>query len=112
VTGAINEVYGVKIRPELRTGCLQSALVLFYKQITEVNELYTHCYSRVYVTCFMMNVLKRCYGLDDLGSMVRFPAGAGNFSLHHSVQNGSEARPASYPVGTRDSFPRGKAVGA
>jgi hypothetical protein len=29
--------------------------------------------------------------------MVRFPAGAGNFSLHHRVQNGSGAYPASYP---------------
>jgi hypothetical protein len=28
------------------------------------------------------------YGLDDRGSRVRFPAGAGNFSLHHRVQNG------------------------
>jgi hypothetical protein len=29
------------------------------------------------------------HGLDDWGSKVRFPAGAGNFSLHHRVQNGS-----------------------
>jgi hypothetical protein len=27
--------------------------------------------------------------LDDRGSRVRFPTGAGNFSLHHRVQNGS-----------------------
>jgi hypothetical protein len=40
------------------------------------------------------------YGLDDWGSRVRFLAGAGNFSLHHRVQNGSGAHPASYPVGT------------
>jgi hypothetical protein len=26
------------------------------------------------------------YGLDDWGSRVRFPVGAGNFSLHHRVQ--------------------------
>jgi hypothetical protein len=43
---------------------------------------------------------------------VRFPAGAGNFSLNHRVQNGSGAHPASYPMGTRGSFPGGKAVGA
>jgi hypothetical protein len=36
------------------------------------------------------------YGLDDRGSRVRFPAGAGNFSLHYRVQNGSGAHPASY----------------
>jgi hypothetical protein len=51
------------------------------------------------------------YGLDDRGSMVRFPAGAGNFSLHHRcVQNGSGAHPASCPMGTRGSFPGGKAA--
>jgi hypothetical protein len=45
------------------------------------------------------------YGLDDRGSRVRFQAGAGNFSLHHRVQNGSGAHPDSYPMGKRDSFP-------
>jgi hypothetical protein len=52
------------------------------------------------------------YELDDWGSMVRFPAGAVNFSLHHRVQNGSGAYPASYPRDTRGSFPEGKAAGA
>jgi hypothetical protein len=37
------------------------------------------------------------YGLDVRGSRVPFLAGAGNFSLHHRVQNGSGAHPASYP---------------
>jgi hypothetical protein len=36
------------------------------------------------------------YGLDDWGSRVRFPAETGNFPLHHRVQNGSGAHPASY----------------
>jgi hypothetical protein len=52
------------------------------------------------------------YGLDNRGSRVRFLAGAVNFSLHHRVQNGSGAHPASYPMGTRGSFPGGKAAGA
>jgi hypothetical protein len=52
------------------------------------------------------------YGLDDRGSRVRFPAGAGNFSLHHHVQNGSGAYTASYPMGIRGSFLGGKAAGA
>jgi hypothetical protein len=52
------------------------------------------------------------YGLDDRGFRARFPAGVGNFSLHHRVQNGSGAHAASYPMGTRGSFPWGKAVGA
>jgi hypothetical protein len=52
------------------------------------------------------------YGLDDRGSRVLFPTGAGNFSLHHRVQNGSGAHPASYPMGTRGSFPGGETTGA
>jgi hypothetical protein len=52
------------------------------------------------------------YGLDDRGSRVRFPARVGDFSLHYSVQNGSRAHPASYPMGIRGSFPGGKAAGA
>jgi hypothetical protein len=52
------------------------------------------------------------YGLDDRGFRVRFPAGAGNFSLHHRVQNGSGAHPASYPMGIRGSFPGDKAAEA
>jgi hypothetical protein len=51
------------------------------------------------------------YGLDDRGSRFRFPAGAGNFSLHHRVQNGTGAHPASYPMGTTGSFPGSKAAG-
>jgi hypothetical protein len=52
------------------------------------------------------------YGLDDRGSRVRFSAGAGNFSLHHRVQNGSGAHPPSYQMGTSGSFPGGKVAGA
>jgi hypothetical protein len=53
-----------------------------------------------------------CYGLDDRGSTFRFPAGGGNFSLHHRVQTCSGVHPASYPMGTKGSFPGGKAAGA
>jgi hypothetical protein len=52
------------------------------------------------------------YGLDDRGSRVRFPAGAGNFSLPHRVQNGSGAHLASYSMGNRGSFPGDKAAEA
>jgi hypothetical protein len=52
------------------------------------------------------------YGLDDRGSRFRFPAGAGNFSVHHRVQNGSGAHLASYTIGTKGSLPGGKAAGA
>jgi hypothetical protein len=37
------------------------------------------------------------YGLEDRGSRVRFPARAGNFSLHHRVQNGSGATQPPIP---------------
>jgi hypothetical protein len=52
------------------------------------------------------------YWLDDWGSRVRFPVGAGNFSLHYHVQNGSEDHLAAYPVDGRGSFLGGKAAGA
>jgi hypothetical protein len=52
------------------------------------------------------------YGLDDWGSRVRFPAEAGNFSLHHRARNGSGTHPTSYPMGTRGSFSGGEAAGA
>jgi hypothetical protein len=45
------------------------------------------------------------YGLDDRGSRVRFPVGAGNFSLHQRVQKGSGAHPASYAMCNTSSFP-------
>jgi hypothetical protein len=56
--------------------------------------------------------IKLSYGLDDRCSRVRFPAGAGNFSLYHRVQNGSGAQPASYPMYTRGSFFGAKTAGA
>jgi hypothetical protein len=39
----------------------------------------------------------------------RVPAGAGTFSLHHRVQNGSGDHPTSYSL-NRGSFPGGKAA--
>jgi hypothetical protein len=50
------------------------------------------------------------YGLDDRGSKVRFLPRAGKFSLHHRVQKGSGAHPASSPMGTRGSLSGGKAA--
>jgi hypothetical protein len=39
----------------------------------------------------------------DRGSRVRFPTGTGNFSLHHSVKNGSGSHPTAYSMGTGGS---------
>jgi hypothetical protein len=52
------------------------------------------------------------YRLDDWGSRVQFLAGAGNFSLHHRIQNGSGVHPASYLMGYGGSFHGGKVAGA
>jgi hypothetical protein len=85
--------------------------------------LYIWCLTKHYVTrriifCLIkhhelgqLSGIALGYGLDDRGSRVRFPAGAGKFSLHHRVQNGSGAHLASYSRGTRGSFPGGKAAG-
>jgi hypothetical protein len=48
------------------------------------------------------------YGLDDQVIEVRSPTGAEDFSSSPCVQTGSEARPASYPMGTGGPFPGGK----
>jgi hypothetical protein len=51
------------------------------------------------------------YGLDGRGVGVGVPVGE-EFSLLHVVQAGSGAHPASYPMGTGDSFSMGKVTGA
>jgi hypothetical protein len=45
-------------------------------------------------------------GLADRGS-IPGRGSEGSFSFRHRVQNGSGAHPASYPMGTRGSFPWG-----
>jgi hypothetical protein len=47
-----------------------------------------------------------------LKTEIRFPAGARDFSLFHSIQTGFGAHPASYPIGTGGSFPKGKTAEA
>jgi hypothetical protein len=49
---------------------------------------------------------------SSVGIATGCTAGRGEFSLIHNVQIGSGALPASYPMGTRGSFPGGKAAGA
>jgi hypothetical protein len=78
--------------------------ITVYSQLTDVEK-------NLYATCSSVGIALG-YGLDDRGSRVRFLAEAGNFSRYHRVQNGSAAHPASYPMGTKCSFPGGKAAGA
>jgi hypothetical protein len=87
---------------------------------TQKNETYVHVSSEVRTHDPRVRAVQAHrrlrshvgYGLEDWGSRIRFPAGAGKFSLHHCVQNGSGAHPASYLTGTRGSFSGGKAAGA
>jgi hypothetical protein len=72
---------------------------------------HTHTHARTYEDRDSSVGIALGYGLDDRVSRVRFQAGTGNFSVHHHDQNGSGAHSASYPVGTRGSFPGGKAAG-
>jgi hypothetical protein len=77
---------------------------------SSLSSVSTRCFDSIFMSSVSRDSsvgLALGYGLDDRGSRVRFPAGAGNFSLHHRVQNGSGAHPASYPMGTRGSFPEG-----
>jgi hypothetical protein len=60
----------------------------------------------------LCHALYEPFEIQLISSKVRFPAGAGNFSLHHRDQNGSETHPASYPNGTGGSFPGGTAAGS
>jgi hypothetical protein len=49
------------------------------------------------------------YGVDDRAIGVRYPAEAKDFSSISCVQTGSGAHPDPCPMGTRGSFPGGKA---
>jgi hypothetical protein len=75
--------------------------------------------SAIIMQCVQMNFTYICGGIAQWCSTelraewsgVRVPAGVENFSLHHRVQTGSGAHPASYPMAIRGSFPEGKATG-
>jgi hypothetical protein len=82
------------------------------KIVKQIISVFTNCITKAIKSRDTSVGIALGYGLDDRGSMVRFLAGAGNFSLHHCVQNGSGAHPASYPMGTRGSFPGSKVAGA
>jgi hypothetical protein len=93
-----------------------------YSREISWNIIFGYSFSVVRISLYHLSTINKSregsvgialsYGLDDRGSRVRFPAAAGNFSLHHRVQNGSGAHPASYPMDTRGSFSGGKAAGA
>jgi hypothetical protein len=92
-------------RTLLRTPSLYFTLVipLYLSEYSTVLLIYANLLERVWSRDSSGSVALG-YGLDDRGSRFRFPVEAGNFSLHHRVQNGSGAHPDSYPMGARSSF--------
>jgi len=66
--------------------------------------------------CILINIhqikKKKKSRLDDWVLGFNSWWGAGNFSLHNRIQNGSGANPASYQMGTRGFFSGDKAAGA
>jgi hypothetical protein len=69
--------------------------------------------GQLYLYLFYFNVTKRKLLSVTAYGVLGFDSRRGQgISLHHRVRNGSGAHPASYPMGTRGSFPGSKAAGA
>jgi hypothetical protein len=62
-------------------------MYVFYNTHSQLSD----CTQRSWETHTVIITQRLGYGQDDRGSRVQFPAGTGNFSLHHRVQNGSGA---------------------
>jgi hypothetical protein len=81
---------------------LKLATAVSFQSFPVHHKQICHSQRAVKITQFIQIVLG--YGLEDRGSRIRFPAGAGNYALHHRVQNGSGSHPTSHPMGTGGSF--------
>jgi len=78
-------------------------IIFLHSLFSDMCNLYSSKLKKqIFNVCLLM-----FSGLDDWGSRVQFSVGRGDFSLHYCVQNGSGAHPASYPIGSRGSFPGG-----
>jgi hypothetical protein len=82
-----------------RPNFISESTYIYIKVGVCIKITFFHCLA-MSCTCSYFRII---YGLDDRGSRVRFPAGAGNFPLYHRVQKGSRIHPASYPMGIRSS---------
>jgi hypothetical protein len=89
---------------------LPKLLIRYHLNFVWGGEVKCWCIFINHKFCFAVGIALGC-GLDDRGSWVPFPVGAGNFSLHHRVQTGSGVHPASYLMGTTGSFPGVKQPG-
>jgi len=75
----------------------------------------SNCECRQYQTfsrAVLVKQILNCHPTNLSGQNRANRRGAGNFSLHHHVQNDSGAHPASYLLCTRGTFPWVKAAGA
>jgi len=94
-----------------RPGCDANQSILSSTAVWNASKSTATLPVRLHVVFFVTAANLLLYYFTS-GLSVRFPVGAGNFSLHHRIQNGSGSHPASHPMGTRGSFPGGKAAGA
>jgi hypothetical protein len=69
-------------------------LITHLHLMPRLKNVWSHTSTPQYVV--MAWSLIKISSLDDRGTRVRFPAGPGNFSLHHRVQTGSE--PTQSPI--------------
>jgi hypothetical protein len=101
-------MYGIISRRRLKTGGPLDWRLGEQLKVSRKMKLFTNCFkSRDSLVSMALG-----YGLAERGFRVRFPAGAGSYSLPHRVQNDSGSHSASYPMGTRGSFSGAKAAGA
>jgi hypothetical protein len=74
-----------------------------------------HCFRWFKMDIFSMLIaeIAQWYsaGLRAGWSGLQVLGGAGDFCLHHRIQTGSGAHPASYPIGAKGSFPGVKRPG-
>jgi hypothetical protein len=91
------------------TGNFTNPLNIMHSFTSYYHEILRHVYIllRGNVPSLFLNfrhylILRRIYFYTSV---------SGNFSLHHCVQTGSEAHPASYSLGNRGAFPGDKAAG-
>jgi hypothetical protein len=104
-------IYKPAILPFVFYGCETWSCALRQKQKLQIfgNTVLKKMFASSVVECRRLRWLGHIAVIR--GSRVRFPAGAGNFSLHPRDQNGSGAHSAYHPVSTGSSFPGIKRLG-
>jgi hypothetical protein len=113
MSGMPQAVYGSSMKQSTEMRSLTCLLKKVTKLCHVVVQQSQNHFRNVLVSILGGGVAQRySAGLPAGWPGVRVPAGVGNFSLQHRVQTGSEAHPAPYPMGSRDSIPGDKSAGA